>query len=110
MYQYSDKKGNVFELHEEDRRLVFAAKNGSAPKGRMDVQAHKEKPLTAQEYMQIVSAFSVAIDNKVIHRELSNNCSGMISMWENGHQRRYILSEQSEELKALETTLYSCIQ
>jgi hypothetical protein len=99
MYRYSDKNGNVFELHEEERRLVFAL-----------AQAKQEKPLSAQEYMQLISAFSVAIDNKVFHRELRKPGSGMISTWENGQQRRYILSDQSQEMKALEMALYNCIQ
>jgi hypothetical protein len=110
MYRYCDKSGNVFELHEEERRLVFAMGNGgNQASGAASAQAKHVKPLDAQEFMQLVSAFSVAIDNKVFHRELRNSCSGMIITWENGQQRRYILSDQSQEMKALEMALYSCI-
>lgn len=110
MYRYSDKTGNVFELLDEGPSLFFSNR-GSQPGNGDSATAHVEleKPLTEQLYMELVSAFSAAIDNKVYHRELCNNCSGTILTEEDGQQRRYILSHQSPEMQALEAVLYGAI-
>lgn len=114
MYRYNDPDGNVFELREEGPVLLCAALGDH---GIQDVSVSAssskkelvETRLDFAAYMRLVSAFTAAIDNKVFHRELCNPCSGVIFTWEDGQQRRYILSENSPERRDLEATLYDCL-
>ena len=110
MYRYSDKIGNVFELLDEEPRLLFSNNGKSSLGATATAPQQLEKALSDQEYMHLVSAFNAAIDNKVFHRELCNNCSGTILTEENGQQKRYILSASSPDMPALEAALLACIR
>lgn len=106
MYRYADGNGNVFVLQSEDESrlcLEAAAANGPAT-------AKTETQLSQTEYMRLISAFSLAIDNQVCHCELRNKNNGMIIALEDGQQRRYILSQDSRERLELEGLLCDCIQ
>jgi hypothetical protein len=108
MFQYADQHGNVFVLDTEDAsKLCFMA---ATPLGSPCANASAlEQVLTLQEYMGLISAFSLAIDNKICHCELRSKHSGMIIALEDGQQRRYILSPGSKERLELEGLLCGCL-
>ena len=111
MYRYRDVNGNNFVLLEDDTpRLrfepAFVSKQISAQATATNDQYFL---LDSQAYMTLITAFEAAIDNKVFHRELCNHCTGMIVTEENGQLRRYILSPNCEERRALESALQLCI-
>ena len=74
-------------------------------------QAQAEMPqgrsLNPHEFMGLISAFSLAIDNKLCQCELRGKGNGMITATENGLQRRYILASDCKELLELEGLLWA---
>ena len=109
MYRYSDKTGNVFTLLDEEPRLLFSSPQQARGESATALQP-LQTALSAEQFMELVSAFEAAIDNKVFHRELCNNCSGTILTEENGQQRRYILSALSPDRPVLEAALLACLR
>ncbi len=109
MYRYADGKGNVFVLQSEDEsRLCLEA---AAPSASMGAGSSKtETALSQTQYMRLMSAFSLAIDNQVCHCQLRNKDNGMIIALQDGQQRRYILAQDSQERLELEGLLCDCMQ
>lgn len=105
MYQYIDCHGNTYSLLSESQRLRYVSRElipAGAATPAMPVQ---ESALTDEQYMQLVSAFVAAIDNRLQQLELCNKCSGTVLATVDGQQRRYILSGQSSEMQDLEALL-----
>ena len=109
MFQYTDGNGNVFVLENEDTLSLCLL--GTAAKGpQAGATMPMERMLNPEEYMDLISAFSLAIDNKLCQCELRSKGNGMITATENGLQRRYILASDCKELLELEGLLWTCFR
>lgn len=104
MYQYIDCHGNAYQLSPDGHRLRYVTAEAE-PAGATATQSARDQVLSDERYMQIVSAFVAAIDNRLQQLELCNKCSGTILATVDGQQRRYILSGQSSEMQELEAVL-----
>jgi hypothetical protein len=108
MYQYVDGNGRLYVLEtgNELKLLCTSAPASKTAASRIDRQ---EKILSQQEYMRIVLAFCLAIDNKICQCELGNAHTGMIIALEEEQQRRYFLSPDTAERRELEGLLHACL-
>jgi hypothetical protein len=103
MYRYADAQGNVYVLQSEDAgKLCFEAAQPSGPTAN---KAALERSLTTCDYMRLMSAFALAIDNRLCQCELRKPSTSMIIALEDGLQRRYILIHESLERRELEGLL-----
>jgi hypothetical protein len=104
MYRYADRNGNVFVLQaEEDAILCYES---ALLAGAQAIASQRfQKPLTACDYMRLLSAFSLAIDNRIAHCELRNADTSIITATQDGQQRRFMLAPCSPERAELEQLL-----
>lgn len=108
MFRYVDGKGNEFVLQPEGERRLRYRPCADTVRGA-EAAAVLDLPLSGPEYMRLVSAFAMAIDNKLGHCELCNTQTSTILTMEDGRQRRYFLSPSSTERAALEGLLSQCL-
>ena len=104
MYRYADAHGNVFVLQSEDAAcLIFEAvqSNGAQAMATQSL----ERQLTPCDYMRLLSAFALAIDNHLCQCELRKSSTSMIIALQEGQQRRYFLAQGSRERVELEGLL-----
>ncbi len=106
MFRYTDQYGNVFVLENEDA-LTLCLQGAVVAGPQAGATAALERRLNPQEYMDLISAFSLAIDNRLCQCELRSKGNGMITATENGLQRRYILASDCKELLELEGLLWA---